>query len=177
MYRINSLLKQDQKLFHTADLALLWKIDNKNTLYTTIKRYVRSGILLPIHKGFYSTVPLHQLDPVRIGQGFLHTYAYLSGETILVQAGIIFQDLPYFTLISNRSTTFSVGGYSFKVRAIKPAILHNPYGIDYRHNHWVANTARAVADMLYFNPKVHFDNPQGIDWEKVSTVQQHVAYL
>ena len=40
MYKIDVLLKQDQKVFHTQDLALLWGIINKNTLYTTIKRYL-----------------------------------------------------------------------------------------------------------------------------------------
>lgn len=177
MYRINSLLKQDQKLFHTADLAVLWNISNKNTLYTTIKRYIQKSILIPIHKGFYATVPLDQLHPVRIGQGFLHTYAYLSCEMILVQAGIIFQDIPYFTLMSDKSKTFSVGTYTFKVRTIKPAILYNNYGVEYQHGGWVASTARAVADMLYINPHVHFDNPQAIDWDNVTQVQRQVAYI
>lgn len=37
MYRIDKLLKANQKLFHTKDIYLLWGITNKNTLYTTIK--------------------------------------------------------------------------------------------------------------------------------------------
>ena len=91
MYRINKLLKLDQKLVHTRDLALLWSISNPNTLYTTIKRYVQKGVLLPVHKGLYSTVPLTHIDPVRVGIAILHTYAYISCETVLAQAGIIFR--------------------------------------------------------------------------------------
>jgi len=44
MYRINELIKLDRKIFHSNDLAIAWGISNKNTLYTTIKRYVQKGI-------------------------------------------------------------------------------------------------------------------------------------
>ena len=64
MYKINKLLQAPTKLFHTQDLALLWGISNRNTLYTQIKRYVQKSILHPIHKGFYATV-----NPDRIGFG------------------------------------------------------------------------------------------------------------
>ena len=65
MYRLNELIKLDQKLYHTNYLAILWNIINRNTLYTTIKRYMEKGILLPVFKGLYSTVPTMQLDLVR----------------------------------------------------------------------------------------------------------------
>ena len=89
MYRIDTLLKLKEKLFHTNDLALLWGITNKNTLYTTIKRYLQKGILIPVHKGFYSTVPIDQLDPFKLAIGYLHRFTYISCETVLIQEGII----------------------------------------------------------------------------------------
>ena len=63
MYRINNLLKQKNELYQTQDLGLVWGIAKRNTLYTTIKRYEQRGILIPIHKGFYSTIPLDQINP------------------------------------------------------------------------------------------------------------------
>src|SRR3990167_5365018 len=125
MYKIDKLLKQDRQLFHTTDLALLWEMDNKNTLYTTIKRYVQKGILIPIHKGFYSTVPTDHIDPIEVGIGALHRFAYVSCESILVEAGIIFQKDQYISLISDVSRTFSIGENRYRVRKIKQSILFN----------------------------------------------------
>jgi len=62
MYKINKLLAAKQEVFHTNDLALLWDIRNRNTLYTTIKRYVAKGTLIPIHKGLYARVTGCYLD-------------------------------------------------------------------------------------------------------------------
>ena len=56
MYRISELIKLDHKIYHSNDLAILWGITNKNTLYTTIKRYVQKGVLTPIDRGLYSTI-------------------------------------------------------------------------------------------------------------------------
>src|SRR3989338_5838777 len=116
MYRINVLLKQKRKLFHTRDLALLWGNPKPNTLYTTIKRYVQKGILIPIHKGFYSVLPLSKINSMALGISYIHNYAYLSCESILIAKGIIFQQSEYITLVSNVSKKFNIGGNSYWVR-------------------------------------------------------------
>ena len=175
MYRINVLLKQKRKLFHTRDLALLWGNPEPNTLYTTIKRYVQKGILIPIHKGFYAVMPLSKLDPVLLGISYLHTYAYLSLESVLFEAGVIFQRGEYMTLVSSVSKKFSVGSYKYLVRKMRNEFLHNPAGISNQHVR-KATLERAVADMLYFNPKYHFDNPKAIDWRRVKEIQKEVGY-
>ena len=176
MYRIDILLKQNRQLFHTADLALLWKIDNKNTLYTTIKRYVRKGILIPIHKGFYSTVSIDQINPYKIVQGYLQKYCYISCETVLFQHGAIFQKGNYITTVSDISKKITVGNNSFFVRKLKDNYLYNGRGIDNLDGMAVASLERAVADMLYFNPRYYFDNRKIINWKKVREIQNVMSY-
>ncbi len=175
MYRINILLKQKRKLFHTRDLALLWGNPAPNTLYTTIKRYVQKGILISVHKGFYSVMPLSKIDPVALGISYIHTYAYLSLESILIKEGIMFQAGENITLVSNVSKKFSVGSNKYLVRRMKDEFLYNTSGIigNYIRK---ATPERAVADMLYFNPSFHFDNPKAIDWQKVKQIQKEVGY-
>lgn len=170
------MLKLDQRLFHTRDLALLWKITNKNTLYTTIKRYLKKGILIPIHKGFYSTVPLKQIDPVRLGIGYLHDFAYLSLEAVLVKNGLIFQHSNYITLISSRSARFTVGTYNYLVKKLDEKYLYNRAGIIEEKEIYLATSERAVADTLYFNPRYYFDSKNKIDWKKVKAIQKEVGY-
>lgn len=177
MYRIDTLLKLKEKLFHTNDLALLWGITNKNTLYTTTKRYIQKGILIPIHKGYYSTISIDQLEPFKLGVGYLHRFAYLSCETVLIREGIIFQKENYLTLVSNISKKFKISNHSYFVRQLKDNYLYNDRGIDRINGVMMASVERAVADLLYFNHDYYFDNKKKIDWKKVKKIQKEVGYL
>lgn len=157
MYKIDALLKLDKKTFHTSDLAVLWRITNKNTLYTTINRLVKKGVLITIHKGFYSTVPLNQLDPFALGVSFLHRYAYVSLETVLGEAGLISQNVYPITLVSTISKKFHLNDRDYVVRRLKDNLLFSTDGIENRNGVLFATPKRAMSDMLYLNPKYHFD--------------------
>jgi hypothetical protein len=176
MYRINELIKMDRKIYHTNDLALLWDITNKNTLYTTIKRYVQKGVLLPVYKGLYSTVPLSQLDPLELGKAIIHRYTYLSTESVLAQAGVIAQTIYSYTFVSDQPKKVLLGTMSFLFRQLKPDYLYNPTGIINHQGIFIATSERAAADMLYFNPKYHFDVPESLDFEKVKFIQKEIGY-
>jgi hypothetical protein len=176
MYRINKLIKQDRKIYHSNDLAILWDISNKNTPYTTIKRYVKNGVLIRIYKGLYSTVPTTQLDPVELGKAIIHRYAYLSTESVLAQAGVIAQATYKITLVSDLSKNVTVGYLSFLYRQLKDEYLYNPTGIIDQNRTFVATPDRAAADMLYFNLRYHFDMPESIDFEKVKSIQNEIGY-
>jgi hypothetical protein len=41
---------------------------------------------------------------------------------------------------------------------------------------FMASTERAVADMLYFNPKYHFDIPESINFDTVKSIQKEIGY-
>lgn len=176
MYKIDILLKQNQKIFHTKDLALLWQIQNLNTLYTSIKRYVQKGILIKIQKGLYATVPLENLDPLKLGLAVLHDFAYLSTESVLTLAGVIFQSANYLTFVSDHSQKFSVGKNSYLVRRMKNEFLYQSVGIEEKNGVRIATVERAVADLLYFDPSSHFDNRKGINWLKVREIQKEVGF-
>ncbi len=176
MYRLSELIKLDRKIYHSNDLALLWDITNKNTLYTTIKRYVQKGVLVPIYKGLYSTVPLTQLDPLELGKSIIHRYTYLSMESVLAQAGIIAQTTYMVTFVSDLPKKVIVGSMSFLFRQLKAEYLNNPTGVTNQNGVFVATPERAVADMLYFNSKYHFDVPESIDFKKVKSIQKEVGY-
>jgi hypothetical protein len=154
----------------------MWRIANKNTLYTTIKRYVQKGVLIPIYKGLYSTVPISQLDPLELGRAIIHRFTYLTTEAVLVQAGIISQTTYVYTFVSNQSKKVTIGKFSFLFRKLKDEYLYNPTGIVNKSGNFIATTERAVADMLYFNPKYHFDFYDAIDFKKVGAIQKQVGY-
>jgi len=182
MYRIkkqdklNLLLKSPKSLFHTQDLFLLWNIENRNTLHTTIKRYVKKGVLIRIQKGLYSKKSLNEINPVELGMAFLHSFSYLSTESILSQAGVISQDISYITLISNQSKKFKIKNHFYISRQMKDVFLFNETGIIEKDGIKQATIERAVADILYFSPKYHFDVPKLIDWDKIKEIQKIIGY-
>ncbi len=173
---MSELLQLDRKIFHTNDLAILWGIADKHNLYMTITRYIDKGVLYPIYKGLYSTVPPGSLNPLELGQAIIHRYTYLTTESVLSQAGIISQTVYDYTFVANISKRVSVGSWSFRFRQLKEDFLYNPTGIVYQNGVFIASTERAVADMLYFNHKYHFDIPESIDFEKVKLIQKEVGY-
>ena len=178
MYNIDILLKQKNRLFHTRDLGLLWQIQNTNTLYTQIKRYTAKGILIPVQKGLYTTVPVTQLHPFALGAAALHRYCYISCEYVLGQAGIIFQAGQSVTFVSSVSRKFTLGGHEFFVRQLADQFLFNDAGIQKDDDGIsIASPQRAVADLLYFNPHAHFDNRRALDWTNVRDIQKKVGYL
>ncbi len=176
MYRINKLLKSDHQLYHSNDLAVLWGITNKNTLYTTVKRYVQKGILIPIHKGLYSAVPLSTLDPSSLGLAVIHRYAYVSTESILFRAGVISQPPTFHTFVTSVSQKTQVGTFSFLYRKLADRYLFNPSGLIYKDGTAMASAERAVADLLYFSPRYYFDLPGAVNWKKVKSIQKEVGY-
>ena len=161
MYKINKqslLLRSNQHLFHTQDLALLWGVKNRNTLYTTIKRYARKGILIPVIKGLYSTLPLAQIDKYALGTALIHRFCYVSCETVLANTGVINQDIVPITLVSSISLKIKFQGNFYIYRKLKPALLFNATGIEKKDGYFIADKDRATNDMLYFNPRYYLDN-------------------
>ena len=174
--RFQILAKLEEKIFHINDLAKLWHIENKNTLYVTIHRYASQKLIYRLYKGFYSIKPMKDLDPLLIGLKAMHQYAYISTETILAESGIIQQLIPGITMISAESRKFLIGNNEYICRKMKDISLFNPVGIEHISQVKKANVTRAVADLLYYNKMAHFDNTNPIDWHKVKEMQIELSY-
>jgi predicted transcriptional regulator of viral defense system len=173
--KIGILIQQPQKLFHTSDLKILWNILNQNTLHKTIARLIKKGVLISLQKGFYSIVPLDQLDPIEIGFRAINHFSYLSTESILAKNGIINQSPSKITFLSSSPANFNINGISYLVRQLKPQCLNNTIGIIQNDKGvFIATTERAIADILYFQPNYHFDADNLIDWKLVKNYQQQI---
>lgn len=174
--RFAQIARLGEIIFHAKDLANLWKIKSQNTLHTTLSRYVRKKLLFRIYRGFYSIKPIKDIDQYLLGIKSLHEYAYVSTETILVQAGIIFQVSDKITFVSSKSTKFKIENNSYVSRKLTDKFLFNPIGINEKNGIMSACCERAVADILYFNSKFHFDGNELINWKKVKEIQKQIGY-
>jgi predicted transcriptional regulator of viral defense system len=174
--RFAALAQAGERVFHARDLANLWQIKDNNTLYTTLKRYVQRGLLFRVYKGLYSIAPAREIDPRILGLKALHEHAYVSTETVLIEAGIIQQSIDWITLVSSKSKKFSVEKNNYWSRRLADKFLFNSTGIVERDGIFVASLERAVADLLYFNPNAYFDGSHLVDWRKVKKVQRELGY-
>lgn len=176
IHRIPSLLQTGDVVFRDTDLAVIWGITNKNTLYTTLKRYSRNKVLNRIRSGIYSITDPTKIYPEIIGAKILRTYCYISTETVLRDAGIILQSIQHTTFVSNSSKKFTAMGHSFISRQLKDNFLYNDVGIYTKDGILYATIERAIADILYFNPFYYFDNDRLVDWKKVRSIQKEIGY-
>jgi predicted transcriptional regulator of viral defense system len=172
--RFLSIAKLETLIFHIDDLARIWDMKSRHNLIIALKRYVDSGLIYRLYRGLYSIKPVVELDPLLLGAQAISSYCYLSGETILAKYGIIFQQVNYFTFIGPKTKRFEVGNYKYYCHQLKDGFLYNDTGIDKTGKYNIASLERAVADILYFNPNYHFDNPSAINWPEVKKIQAAV---
>lgn len=177
MNRFAELARLGEVVFHTDDLANLWRITNKNTLYTAIKRYINQGLLFRIHKGFYAIKPVAQIDPLLVGLKALHGYGYVSTETILAEQGLIQQQVPAITLVARETRRFAIGAQEYYARKLADKFLYQSTGVVAGENGVrKATRERACADLLYFNRRAYFDAGHLVDWAKVRALQIELGY-
>lgn len=168
----------DEVVFHTKDLANLWNIKNKNTLYQTLSRYEKNGLLYRIYNSLYSISDIKNIDPYLLGVKALHFHSYISCESILYDNGIINQKPREITLVSNLSKRFKIRDFKFRSRRLQDKFLFNNTGIQIINGVQMASIERAILDMIYFSPKKYLDayNSNLIDWDKVRELSLEIGY-
>jgi len=96
---------------------------------------------------------------------------------VLAQAGIVSQAVYGYTYISDCSRKVTLDSLCFVYRQLQDRFLYNTAGIAEQEGVFIASSERAIADMLYFNPKYHFDVLEMVDFQKVRSIQEEVGYL
>ncbi|MHB8483018.1 MAG: hypothetical protein ACYDBV_09885, partial [Nitrospiria bacterium] len=85
---ISSILRFPQTVFTFRDIALIWgHTDTKATAYG-LYYYVKTGQLYRIQKGIYAKDKNY--DRLELATK-IYTPSYVSFETVLLKAGVVFQ--------------------------------------------------------------------------------------
>ncbi|MSU75792.1 MAG: hypothetical protein EXS55_04755 [Candidatus Magasanikbacteria bacterium] len=174
--RFSHLAAMGEVVFHTGDLANLWNIRNTSTLHVTLSRYVLQGLLFRLQNGLYSIKSPIDLPPYLVGLKVLHGPAYISCETVLFDAGVISQPSRSIAIVSGVSRRFTLAGHDYISRQLADAFLFNDTGVNIKDGARIADLPRAVADILYFNPKKYFDVPTAIPWDAVWDIIRAIGY-
>lgn len=172
--RFLSIAKLGESIFSINDFARIWGINSRNTLLVTLKRYVDAGLIQRLYRGLYSLKNADELEPLALGAKAINNYCYLSGETVLAKYGVIFQEVNYFTFIGQNTKRLKIGPHKYYCRQLKDDFLYNDTGVIKTGSYNIASLERAVADILYFNPRYHFDNLKAIDQIELKKIQRAV---
>jgi len=162
---VSKLYKTKKKILTTKDLALIWQENDSKKLYSKISYYAKKGELIKLSRGIFTKDKDYDSKELATS---IYSPSYISFETALVDAGIIFQYYETIFIATKWTRKINIDNKSFCYRKIKDSILYNPEGVIQKDNYNIASVERAFLDMIYLFPNYYFDNLRPINWEKCS---------
>lgn len=157
---LSTLLETGKTVFRTEELSQIVKMTTKRGFDSFLYRAKKDRMLLNPQKGIRT---LTKYDPNELAC-YLRQDSYISLESVLYQAGVIFQ---YYgntiTCVSDNTRTHTIDGKQYTYAKIASKIRHNEIGIKKYKTYSIATPERALCDMVYLYPHTHIDNPQSID--------------
>lgn len=126
--------------------------------------YVQNGQLYSIRRGLYAKDK--QYDRRELATK-IFTPAYVSFETVLVEAGAIFQYYSTIFVATYQTKNIACDGQEYSYRKLKDTILVNTTGVENRGTYFIASPERAYLDLLYLNKDYYIDNLAALNFDKV----------
>ncbi|MEK6920804.1 MAG: hypothetical protein AABX82_02890 [Nanoarchaeota archaeon] len=160
---IAKLYRSNKTILTTKDLALIWEENDQVKLKDKISYYVRQGALIRLTRGVFAKDKNFNSKELATS---LYTPSYISFETALREAGVVFQHYNTIFVVAKWPKTMTVDKYTITFRKLKDTVLFNSTGIVSKDNYSIATPERAFLDMIYLFPNYYFDNLKSIDWEK-----------
>ena len=159
---IAKLYESPKTILTIKDIALIWEETNTVNLLSKIKYYAKQGSLIRLTRGVFAKDKNY--NPKELATS-LYTPSYISFETALREAGIIFQHHDSIFVAGPYPTTKKIGDQTITFRKLKDSVLYSPLGIRNEKNYSSATPERAFLDTIYLSPKFYFDNLRSINWE------------
>jgi len=159
---IAKLYESQKTVLTIKDIALIWEEANAVNLLSKIKYYAKQGSLIRLTRGVFAKNKNY--NPKELATS-LYTPSYISFETVLREAGIIFQHHDSIFVTGPYSVTKKIDNQIITFRKLKNSVLYNALGVKNEKNYSIATPERAFLDIIYLSPKFYFDNLRSIDWE------------
>lgn len=161
---LSSILRFPGSVFTFKDISLIWRDTRKQSIASSVAYYVKKGELYPLRRGIYAKDKNYNRFDLATR---IYTPSYISFETVLAKAGVIFQYYGQIFVASYQSREISCDGQKYSFKKMKSSILTNQAGIENKGGYYIASTERAFLDVAYLNTNYHFDNLSPLDWKKV----------
>jgi hypothetical protein len=164
---ILDIVRSPQTVFSFKELLLMWGNVDPKTAKARVNYYVRRGQLYALRRGLYAKQKDYQKFELACK---LMPPAYISFETVLLEAGIVFQQDSSIFMAGSISKTLLCDGQAYVFKKIQDPILMNNAGIESHGTYYIASKERAYLDVLYLNKNYHFDNLGALDKTKVLAI-------
>lgn len=161
---ILTILRSKSSVLTFKEIFLASGEANPSLLKRRLNYYVKKGELYSIRRGLYAKDKNY--DRRELGTK-IFTPSYISFETILLEAGIIFQYYATIFVATYQTKEIVCDGQTYAFKKIKDTILTNSAGVENKGNYFAASKERAFLDVLYLNKEYHFDNLSTLDFDKV----------
>ena len=164
---LKEILKSDQTVFSFKELLLLFSSIDKESLKSSLHYYAKKGDLYHVRRGLYAKDAQYNRFELATK---IFIPSYISFETVLTSAGIIFQYYSQIFVASYQSREITCDGQTYVYRRLKQTVLTNSLGIELGKQYSIASKERAFLDIIYLNKKYHFDNLEPLNWDLVYTL-------
>ncbi len=158
------LLRSHRTIFSTKDIALIWGKENETAARVRLSYYVKNGGLIRVHRGLYAKDKNY--DKFELAAK-IYTPSYISFETVLAKAGIVFQFYKSIFIASYVTREITADNQIYSYKRIRDSILTDTTGIETKDNYYIASPERAFLDVVYLSRDYHFDNLLSLNWDKV----------
>lgn len=159
---IAKLYESPKTILTIKDIALIWEETNTINLLSKVKYYAKQGSLIRLTRGVFAKSKDYDVKELATS---MYTPSYISFETVLREAGIIFQHHDSIFAAGPYPATKRIGDQTIIFRKLKESVLYSALGIKNEKNYSIATPERAFLDTIYLFPKFHFDNLRSINWE------------
>ena len=160
---IAKLYESPKTILTIKDIALIWEETNTVNLLSKIKYYAKQGSLIRLTRGVFAKSKDYDVKELATS---IYTPSYISFETVLREAGIIFQHHDSIFVAGPYPITKKIGDKTITFRKLKDSVLYSALGIKNEKNYSIATPERAFLDTIYLSPKFYFDNLRSINWEQ-----------
>ena len=158
-----AIFKSSRTVFKLRDIGMLTGMQDADNLKSAVSYYAGKGVLRNIRRGIYvKDEYLAEELACRI-----YSPSYISLETVLSRAGVVFQYTSVITVVSYVSRTIEVDDQAIAYQKIKDAVLVEGKGVIRQGDVNIAIPERAFLDRLYLSKNYFFDNIDSLNREVV----------
>src|SRR3989339_1183404 len=119
---IAKLYQSTKTILTIKDLALLWEETKPCNLKSKIGYYVKRGALIRLTRGVFAKNKNY--NPKELATS-IYTPSYISFETALREAGVIFQHYDTIFVASPWPKTLTIHNTTIAFRKLKDSVLYN----------------------------------------------------
>jgi hypothetical protein len=165
-------------IYTSQHLKQLRKVQG-NTFKKRVQYQLKNQKLYKVDKWIYSTLPtnlLHRKDYIAIGSR-IYTPSYLSLETVLYKAGMIFQYSSALTYMWPYTITKTIQSQIFEYKRLPINLLVWNVGLIRTPHGYQATPERALCDILYHNIHYPIDIiPHTLDKELLIKISEYYSH-